>query len=64
MLAAWTQFLPLFLVRWLALRHCQRLPHNGQIVVQALEDVLFIVPPERTNRHEPYEPFPSPSDRP
>lgn len=57
MLAAWTAILPLFVVRWLALRHCQRLPYQDQIVVQALPDVLFIVPPEPRCKFHPDEPL-------
>lgn len=48
MLAAWTVILPLFVVRWLALRYCQRLPFEGLIVVQALPDVFIRVPPRKS----------------
>lgn len=47
MLADWTEILPLFVVRWLALRLCERVPytrdgHNRQAAV-ARRDVLFRV---------------------
>jgi hypothetical protein len=30
MLGAWTEILPLFVVRWLALRYCERVPMQRQ----------------------------------
>jgi len=50
MLAAWTEILPLFVVRWLARRYCERITVcHGGIVVTARPDVLIraSVPKER-----------------
>lgn len=49
MLAAWTEILPLFVVRWLALRLCERVPisregHGRQAAI-ARGDVLFVLKP-------------------
>ena len=48
MLAAWTELLPLFLVRWLALRYCERVPFeregNARVAAVARPDVLVRVP--------------------
>lgn len=49
MLARWTELLPLFVVRWLALRRCERVSitregHDRQAAV-ARPDVLIRVPP-------------------
>lgn len=42
MLAAWAEILPLFVVRWLALRRCERMTVDyGAIVVTARPDVLI-----------------------
>lgn len=44
MLARWTEILPLFVVRWLAVRHCERLRiKGGPTVVMARPDALFRV---------------------
>ncbi len=48
MLAKWTEILPLFVVRWLALRMCERMlvfrEGNERIVATARPDVLIRVP--------------------
>lgn len=49
MLAGWTELLPLFVVRWLALRLCERVPvsregHERQAAV-ARRDVLIVLKP-------------------
>lgn len=45
MLAMWTEILPLFVVRWLALRMCERVPMsregNARIVAVARPDVYI-----------------------
>lgn len=45
MLAMWTEILPLFVVRWLALRMCERVPMsregNDRIVAVARPDVYI-----------------------
>jgi len=44
MLGWWTELLPLFLVRWMALRHCERMTVDyGAIVATARPDVLVRV---------------------
>jgi hypothetical protein len=48
MLAKWVNVLPLFVVRWLAVRHCERFPwyYEGRIkrtFVCALPDCYFKV---------------------
>ena len=44
MLAAWTEILPLFVVRWLALRKCERYTlARGAVVAGARPDVLFYI---------------------
>lgn len=48
MLAKWTELLPLFVVRWLASRYCERVPYHyeGQVhrtFAVARPDVLFKV---------------------
>jgi hypothetical protein len=44
MLAAWVEMLPLFVVRWLALRHCERLKDgSGKTLVTARKDVLIVM---------------------
>ena len=58
MLAAWTELLPLFLVRWLALRYCERVPFeregNARVAAVARPDVLVRVPANgHANRAEP-----------
>jgi hypothetical protein len=40
----WTCVLPLFIVRWLALRHGERLHVGGRTVVLGPPGVLFTVP--------------------
>lgn len=47
MLAKWTEILPLFVVRWLALRKCERMHFRAVPelkVVMARPDVLFKLP--------------------
>lgn len=49
MLAAWTEILPLFVVRWLARRFCERFRFHAAPevhVVMARPDVLVEVPNE------------------
>lgn len=47
MLSAWVELLPLFVVRWLALRLCERITvDRGAIVVTARPDVLVRAPLE------------------
>ena len=42
------ELLPLFFVRWVALRHCERLRLAGSVdVVMARPDVLVKIPPAR-----------------
>ena len=45
MLAKWTELLPLFAVRWLALRMCERVPMsrdgNDRVVAVARPDVYI-----------------------
>ena len=44
MLAKWIEILPLFVVRWLALRKCERFTlTRGAVVAGARPDVLFYV---------------------
>ena len=47
MLAKWTEILPLFVVRWLALRHCEQVDvdrqGNYRVFVTARPDVLIRV---------------------
>jgi len=47
MLAAWTELLPLFVVRWLALRACERVSIdrelNPRLAALARRDVLFVL---------------------
>jgi hypothetical protein len=46
MLGRWTELLPLFVVRWLALRYCERITvGHGAIVVTARPDVLVRIAP-------------------
>ena len=48
MLAIWTEILPVFVVRWLALRYCERVPiareGHGRIVATARPDIFVRVP--------------------
>jgi len=48
MLSKWTEILPLFVVRWLALRLCERMlvfrEGNARVVGTARPDVLIKVP--------------------
>jgi len=48
MLSKWTEILPLFVVRWLALRMCECVPMSREgcerMVVTARPDVLIRVP--------------------
>lgn len=51
MLAKWVNILPLFVVRWLALRYCEQFPwyYEGRVkrmLVCALPDCYFKVPPK------------------
>lgn len=45
MLAKWTEILPLFIVRWLAIRHCERLiifrEEHERIMAVARPDVYI-----------------------
>ena len=45
MLSKWTEILPLFVVRWLAIRHCQRViisrEEHGRVVAVARPDVYI-----------------------
>lgn len=48
MLHKWTEILPLFVVRWLALRHCERFNYKyegrvDRVFAAARPDVLFKV---------------------
>jgi hypothetical protein len=49
MLAWWWELAPLFVVRWLALRYCERVPYdregNARTAAVARPDVLVRVPP-------------------
>ncbi|MBK8527850.1 MAG: hypothetical protein IPL57_12385 [Rubrivivax sp.] len=49
MLAWWWELAPLFVVRWLALRYCERVPFdregNARVAAVARPDVLVRVPP-------------------
>jgi hypothetical protein len=53
MLAGWTELLPLFIVRWLALKHCERLrmyrEGHGRTVALARPDVFIRAPEEKTS---------------
>lgn len=40
---AWTELLPVFVVRWLARRNLERLVLRDCVVVQARPDVLFVI---------------------
>lgn len=44
MLAWWTELLPVFIMRRLALKHCQRLPVGSVVFVEARPDVYFRLP--------------------
>lgn len=44
MLGRWTELLPLFVVRWLALRYCERLTDGMATRALARPDVMFRVP--------------------
>lgn len=50
MLAAWTEILPLFVVRWLAVRLCERMPMQREghtrIVACSRPGVYIVVPPQ------------------
>ena len=53
MLAKWTWILPLFIVRWLALRYCEvlQIDREGKVICAvAHKDVLFKLPKEQ--QHE------------
>lgn len=46
MLSKWTEVLPLFIVRWLAKRYCERVPYSYEsreerVVATARPDVLI-----------------------
>ena len=49
MLAKWTEILPLFVVRWPALKMCERMfvfrEGNERVVAMARPDVMIRVPP-------------------
>lgn len=48
MLAKWTELLPLFLVRWLAIRRCERVRVYANLnAATARPDVLILVPKEQ-----------------
>ena len=42
MLAAWTEILPLFVVRWLARKHCERFHLGGYQFHGARPDIFVI----------------------
>jgi hypothetical protein len=44
MLAAWTEVLPLFVVRWLSNRRCERIAMQSELFHQARPDCLFWIP--------------------
>jgi hypothetical protein len=58
MLAWWIELMPLFVVRWLALRYCERVPFdcegNARVAALARPDVLVRVP----------QPKPAPAEMP
>ena len=45
MLSKWTEILPLFIIRWLALKYCEAVPmqreNNSRMVVTARPDVYI-----------------------
>lgn len=41
MLAAWTEILPVFVVRWLSKLHCERVNQGGVVLRTARPDVFF-----------------------
>ena len=46
MLAVWTELLPLFVIRWIAKRYCERVPYSYEgrvtfLVATARPDVLI-----------------------
>ena len=43
MLAAWTEILPVFVVKWLARRHCERWTVNDTTLAIARPDVYIRV---------------------
>ena len=43
MLAAWTEILPLFVVRWLARRYCGTVKHGGLQCLDARPGMLIFV---------------------
>jgi hypothetical protein len=57
MLGKWTELLPLFVVRWLALRYCERVPFeregNARVAAVARPDVLVRVPPRAGCEKDP-----------
>jgi hypothetical protein len=52
MLAAWTEILPLFVVRWLAIKHCERVhidrEGKDRLCAVARPDVLIRMTPTPT----------------
>ena len=54
MLAKWTEILPLFVVRWLALKMCERMfvfrEGNERVVAMARPDVMIRVPPNAQSK--------------
>jgi len=41
MLAEWTRWLPMPIIKWLARRHCERFDWMGTTVVSAYKDVYI-----------------------
>ncbi len=54
MLAAWTEILPLFIVRWLAKKYCERVPVmreiNPRTFAVARPDILIRCEAEHENK--------------
>lgn len=52
MMRAWVNILPLFVVRWLALRYGERFPYNygnhERVFVQSVRDCFFKIDATRT----------------
>lgn len=51
MLAKWTEILPLFFIRWLALNGCERIligrEDHTRVAALARPDVLIVIQPKR-----------------
>lgn len=62
MLAKWTEILPLFLVRKIASRNCEKMETGGMKFVRARKDVLIVIdgdlPPIRPKNVPPPAPRP------